>query len=203
MVTNCITSAVFGFVIFLYYGFKHTTGHYSLRYNLELFFMTILVAFIVSIVGANNYYFLGAIGILSLLGYFMASINNDDGKYIFYSVLVGICCGISEYYYVGTAFVLMIVVYILQRVFSEKEQYRVHIRADVDSEEEISRRLGETFCGQARLLENKVVEKQCDMVYKVPKRFGYKTIDDGAFLNDMYNIKSVSLVNIIDDNNNY
>ena len=94
---NILMSAVLGFFIFLSYDISHRGTIYSKKFNASLVMLTVLTGTVMTVIGNNIALSLGMVGALSIVRFRTAIKDSRDSIYIFWTIIVGICCGVGDY----------------------------------------------------------------------------------------------------------
>ena len=94
---NFLAALAAGFIIFLSYRFSHSGAVYSARFNVSLWMLTVVTTMVMCVIGNNVALSLGMVGALSIVRFRTAIKDARDTAYIFWSIAVGICCGISDF----------------------------------------------------------------------------------------------------------
>ena len=94
---NIVMSAVLGFFIFLSYAISHRGTIYSKKFNASLVVLTVLTGTVMTVIGNNIALSLGMVGALSIVRFRTAIKDSRDSIYIFWTIIVGICCGVGDY----------------------------------------------------------------------------------------------------------
>ena len=130
-------SAVFAIVVFVSYKITHSGSIYSAKFNITLVTLTILTTMVMTVIGNNVALSLGMVGALSIVRFRTSIKDSRDTAYIFWTIILGICCGVGDYVVAGVgSAVVFIVLLVLGRV---KNEYRtlLIIRADREKAEAI------------------------------------------------------------------
>ena len=101
IIMNFVAATVIGVIIFFCYMITHSRAVYSAKFNVSLIMMTVITTLVMSVIGNNVALSLGMVGALSIVRFRTAIKDVRDTVYIFWSIAVGICCGVSEYLLVG------------------------------------------------------------------------------------------------------
>ena len=96
---NIIMAALLGFLIYISYYISHRGTIYSKKFNASLVVLTILTGTVMTVIGNNIALSLGMVGALSIVRFRTAVKDSRDTVYIFWTVIVGICCGVGELLY--------------------------------------------------------------------------------------------------------
>ena len=120
IVLRILASAVIGIAIYLSYWYTHAGTAYSKKFNVSLITLTILTGTVMTVIGNNVALSLGMVGALSIVRFRTAIKDSRDTTYIFWAIIVGICCGVGDYTVaaVGTA-VVFLVLLVFGRVRNE------------------------------------------------------------------------------------
>ena len=117
IILNILVAVILGGVIYLSYYFTHAGGVYSKKFNVSLITLTTLTATVMTVIGNNIALSLGMVGALSIVRFRTAIKDSRDTTYIFWTIIVGICCGVGDYVVacVGSG-VVFLVLLVLGRV---------------------------------------------------------------------------------------
>ena len=107
---NISASAVLGFVIFISYYISHRGTIYSKKFNASLVILTVLTGTVMTVIGNNIALSLGMVGALSIVRFRTAIKDSRDTVYIFWAIIIGICCGVGDFLVasVGSAVVFIV-----------------------------------------------------------------------------------------------
>ncbi|MGN1472482.1 MAG: DUF4956 domain-containing protein, partial [Eubacteriales bacterium] len=94
---NILMAAILGFLIFFSYALSHRGTIYSKKFNVSLVVLTVLTGTVMTVIGNNIALSLGMVGALSIVRFRTAVKDSRDTVYIFWTVIVGICCGVGDY----------------------------------------------------------------------------------------------------------
>ena len=111
---NFLAALVIGFVIYISYRISHTDTVYSAKFNASLWMLTVVTTLVMCVIGNNIALSLGMVGALSIVRFRTAIKDPRDTAYIFWTIAVGVCCGISDFMIAGvgsvTIFCLMLII---------------------------------------------------------------------------------------------
>ena len=97
VVLNISMAAVLGFLIFISYFITHRGTIYSKKFNASLVVLTVLTGTVMTVIGNNIALSLGMVGALSIVRFRTAIKDSRDTLYIFWTIIVGICCGVGDF----------------------------------------------------------------------------------------------------------
>ena len=141
IVLRIAVAAGLGCAIYLSYWITHSGSIYSRKFNTTLLVLTVLTATVMTVIGNNVALSLGMVGALSIIRFRTSIKDSRDTVYIFWTIIVGICCGVGDYLVagVGSAMVFLLLL-LFGRVRSENRLLLI-IRAGRDREDEIRKLL--------------------------------------------------------------
>ena len=93
IVLRMAVAAVIACFIFLSYSLSHSGSIYSMKFNVSLAVLTLITTTVMIVIGNNIALSLGMVGALSIVRFRTAIKDSRDTIYIFWAIVVGICCG--------------------------------------------------------------------------------------------------------------
>ena len=97
IVLRLVMSAVIAAFLFLSYRLSHSGSIYSAKFNVSLVALTVITTTVMIVIGNNIALSLGMVGALSIVRFRTAIKDSRDTIYIFWAIVVGICCGAGDY----------------------------------------------------------------------------------------------------------
>ena len=92
-----VMAAVIAAFLFLSYRLSHSGSIYSAKFNVSLVALTVITTTVMIVIGNNIALSLGMVGALSIVRFRTAIKDSRDTVYIFWAIVVGICCGSGDY----------------------------------------------------------------------------------------------------------
>ena len=92
-----VMSAIIAAFLFLSYRLSHSGSIYSAKFNVSLMALTVITTTVMIVIGNNIALSLGMVGALSIVRFRTAIKDSRDTIYIFWAIVVGICCGSGDY----------------------------------------------------------------------------------------------------------
>ena len=167
IVIRIVVAAALGGAIFLSYWITHSGSIYSRKFNITLLTLTILTATVMTVIGNNIALSLGMVGALSIIRFRTSIKDSRDTIYIFWTIIVGICCGVGDYVVAGVgSSVVFLVLLLFGRVRSENRMLLI-IRAQRDREEEIRKLLFSYFKKPPVIKAQNTTETTVEFIYEV------------------------------------
>lgn len=190
-----------GCVIYLSYYFTHAGGVYSKKFNVSLLTLTVLTATVMTVIGNNIALSLGMVGALSIVRFRTAIKDSRDTTYIFWTIIVGICCGVGDYVVavVGSAAVF-IVLLILGRVKNDNRILLI-IRGARNMERRVEAIVFDYFDARAMLRVKNTSRESVELIFEMPRRIYMKSNKKEKSITEMiYELEAIEYVNIVTQN---
>ncbi len=198
---NILMSAVLSVFIYLSYFITHTGTIYSRKFNASLVMMTVLTGTVMAVIGNNVALSLGMVGALSIVRYRTAVKDSRDTAYIFWAIIVGICCGVGDF--IVAAIGSSIVFIILLALGKVKNDGRILlvVKAARNAENQIEGLVFEFYMRKARLAVKNTTPDTVELIYELSQRLADKATAKGRSITDeMYAIDGLSYVNLVAQN---
>lgn len=206
IIIRIVVATALGGAIFLSYWITHSGTIYSRKFNITLLTLTILTATVMTVIGNNIALSLGMVGALSIIRFRTSIKDSRDTIYIFWTIIVGICCGVGDYVVAGVgSSVVFLVLLLFGRVRSENRMLLI-IRAQRDREEEIRKILFSYFKKPPVIKAQNTTETTVEFIYEVNHKMlaaaqrNQAVAADGSkpSLNDqLYALGGVHYVNLV------
>lgn len=206
IIIRIVVAAVLGGAIFLSYWITHVGSIYSRKFNITLLTLTVLTATVMTVIGNNIALSLGMVGALSIIRFRTSIKDSRDTIYIFWTIIVGICCGVGDYLVAGVgSSVVFLVLLLFGRVRSENRMLLI-IRAQRDKEDAIRKLLFSYFKSPPVIKAQNTTETTVEFIYEVNRKMlttaqrNQAAAADGSkpSLNDqLYAIGNVHYVNLV------
>ena len=151
MLLNFLAAGVLGLLIFIIYRMTHSGPVYSARFNVTLVMLTLITTVIMSVIGNNVALSLGMVGALSIVRFRTAVKDPRDAAYIFWTIAVGICCGVSDYLVAGVGSVMIFLFLVLFGFAGNPDRLLVIVRGSAQADDAIGKGLEGFFREKAAL----------------------------------------------------
>lgn len=198
---NILMAALLGFLIFVSYFISHRGTIYSKKFNASLVVLTVLTGTVMTVIGNNIALSLGMVGALSIVRFRTAVKDSRDTVYIFWTVIVGICCGVGDYAVAaigsGVAFAVLLV---LGLVKSDNRMLLI-IRAARNRQAVIQAHIFKLFKRKAILRVRNTTDETVEFIYELTSKTISKAENENTNLIDsIYELGGVEYVNIVMQN---
>ena len=167
IVLHIVSSALISIAIYVSYWFTHTGTAYSKKFNVSLVTLTILTATVMTVIGNNIALSLGMVGALSIVRFRTAIKDSRDTTYIFWAIIVGICCGVGDYIVAGVGtFTVFIVLLIAGRVRNENRILLI-VKGSRNNEMNIESTIFEYFDKKALLRVKNSTHDTIEFIFEI------------------------------------
>lgn len=164
-----VATVIAGF-IFLSYRISHEGSIYSKKFNVSLVALTIITTSVMVVIGNNIALSLGMVGALSIVRFRTAIKDSRDTVYIFWTIVVGICCGAGDFWVaaVGSAFTFLVLL-LFGRIKND-DRLLLIIRSSRVNEERIEALIFQYYARKANLRVKNTTETTVEFIYELSKR---------------------------------
>lgn len=201
IVLHIISAALIAIAIYISYWYTHVGTAYSRKFNVSLVTLTILTATVMTVIGNNIALSLGMVGALSIVRFRTAIKDSRDTTYIFWTITVGICCGVGDYFVAGVGSSVVFVVLLLMGRVRNENRILLIIRSARSKEIEIEGIVFEYFNKKALLKVKNTTEQAVEFIFEMSRsayNLSYKRAQ--GITQKLYALGSVEYVNIITQN---
>ena len=199
-------AVVIGAFIFLSYRLSHEGSIYSRKFNVSLVAMTVITTTVMVVIGNNIALSLGMVGALSIVRFRTAIKDSRDTIYIFWTIVVGICCGAGDFWVagVGSAFTFLVLL-IFGRVKND-DRLLLIIRSARVNEEKIEALVFQYYSRKANLRVKNTTETTVEFIYELSRRTADRAAKASkggvrkSITDALYEIGSIEYCNIVTQN---
>lgn len=119
-------SLVIGGTIYVAYYLTSSKVSYNSNFNIALVAMAVITTAIMAVITNNIALSLGMVGALSIIRFRTAIKDPRDAMFIFWSIMVGICCGVSQYIIALASTMILFLFFLLAKAVREEKIYFDH-----------------------------------------------------------------------------
>ena len=201
IILNIAVSALIGVFIYVSYMITHKGTIYSKKFNASLVVMTVLTGTVMTVIGNNIALSLGMVGALSIVRFRTAIKDSRDTLYIFWTVIVGICCGVGDYLVAAIGSAITFIVLLVFGLIKSDNRMLVIIRAARSRQATIQAHIFSIFKRKAILRVRNTDDENIEFIYEINQNMLKKVEEKGENLIDsIYNLGGVEYVNIVMQN---
>lgn len=154
-----------------------------------------------TVIGNNIALSLGMVGALSIVRFRTAIKDSRDTAYIFWTIIVGICCGVGDYVVAGIGTAIVFLVMLLMGRIKNDNRILIVIKTSLSNERKIEGIVFDYFEHKANLRVKNTTDKTLELIYELPKKYYTKSFNkEKSITETIYELKNVEYVNIISQN---
>ncbi len=202
IILHIFVASLLGVVIYISYYFTHAGGVYSKKFNVSLVMLTVLTATVMPVIGNNIALSLGMVGALSIVRFRTAIKDSRDTAYIFWTIIVGICCGVGDYTVAATgSFVVFLLMLALGRVKNDNRILLI-IRGSRNMERRIEAIVFDYFHAGAMLRVKNTTRDSIELIYEMPRKTYMLSNNrkEKSISELLYELETIEYVNIVSQN---
>ena len=162
IVLRMVMATVIAFFIYLSYMLSHEGSIYSKKFNVSLMALTTITTAVMIVIGNNI--------ALSIVRFRTAIKDSRDTIYIFWAIVVGICCGAGDYLVasLGSAFTFLVLL-IFGRIKND-DRLLLIIRTSRVNEERVEALIFQYYSRKANLRVKNTTETTAEFIYELSRR---------------------------------
>ena len=199
---NIIVSGIVGFLIFISYMISHRGTIYSKKFNVSLVVLTVLTSMVMTVIGNNVALSLGMVGALSIVRFRTAIKDSRDTVYIFWTIIVGICCGVGDYVVAVIGSTVVFVILLIFGAIKNNNRMLVIIRGDRTKESNIQGVMFKFFGAKAVLRVKNSTEDSIEFIYEITSKLlsQAERKNNIGISDEIYKIGNIKYVNTVMQN---
>ncbi|HPF20034.1 MAG TPA: DUF4956 domain-containing protein [Syntrophomonas sp.] len=201
IVLHIVVAILIAIVIFLSYRLSHSGTIYSEKFNISLVILTILTTTVMTVIGNNIALSLGMVGALSIVRFRTVIKDSRDTVYIFWAIIVGICCGVGHYLVAALGSCAVFIILLVFGKIRNDNRILLIIRAARNIDRKIEAIIFDYFDDKAQLRVKNTTEANVEFIYELTKKVVDKTITREKNITEiLYELGSVEYVNLVTQN---
>ena len=199
---NILVSGILGFVIFISYMISHRGTIYSKKFNVSLVVLTVLTSMVMTVIGNNVALSLGMVGALSIVRFRTAIKDSRDTVYIFWTIIVGICCGVGDFVVAGIGSTLVFVLLLLFGAIKNNNRMLIIIRGNRTKEAPIQAVMYKFFGAKAVLRVKNSTDTSIEFIYEITAKLlsQAERKNNIGICDEIYKIGNIEYVNTVMQN---
>lgn len=198
IVLHILAAAVLSLAVYISYWYTHSGTTYSKKFNVSLITLTVLTSTVMTVIGNNVALSLGMVGALSIVRFRTAIKDSRDTTYIFWTIIIGICCGVGDYIVAAVGFaVVFVVLLIFGRVRNENRMLLI-VRGASSNQIDIEGEISRYFNNKPVLKVKNTTPETIELIYEMTRSVymeGYKK--EKSITDILYQLGGVEYVNIV------
>lgn len=200
VVLNISMAAVLGFLIFISYFITHRGTIYSKKFNASLVVLTVLTGTVMTVIGNNIALSLGMVGALSIVRFRTAIKDSRDTVYIFWTIIVGICCGVGDFMVAVVGSIITFIVLFILGAIKNDNRMLIIIRGARNKQSIVTGYIFKTFKNKAILRVKNTTENTMELIYEISSSLLKKKEKDINITDALYDLGGIEYVNIVMQN---
>lgn len=201
IILNIAVAAVIGFFIFLSYAISHRGTIYSKKFNASLVIMTVLTATVMTVIGNNIALSLGMVGALSIVRFRTAVKDSRDTVYIFWTIIIGICCGVGDYVVASIGSAVTFAAILILGCIKNDNRILVIIRGARSKQPAIKAKMFHIFNTKAIMRVENTTDNYVELIYEITQKTLQKAEKDTPDIAaSIYALDNIEYVNIVMQN---
>ena len=201
IILHLCVAAFLGFCIYLSYYISHHGTIYSRKFNVSLVMLTIITAMVMTVIGNNIALSLGMVGALSVVRFRTAIKDSRDTAYIFWTIAVGICCGIGDYFVAGVGSAAVFLVMLLFGAIKNDNRILLVVCGPRNEELKIEGIIFDYYSHKATLKVKNTTKDTVEYIYELTKKTYNKQLDKTESITEaLYKVKNIKYVNVVVQN---
>jgi len=199
---NIIVAGIIGFLIFVSYMISHRGTIYSKKFNVSLVVLTVLTSMVMTVIGNNVALSLGMVGALSIVRFRTAIKDSRDTVYIFWTIIVGICCGVGDFVVAGIGSGLVFILLLIFGAIKNNNRMLVIIRGARTKEASIQAIMYKFFEAKAILRVKNSTNDSIEFIYEITANqlSRCENKNNSGICDEIYKIGNIEYVNTVMQN---
>ena len=199
---NILVSGILGFLIFISYMISHRGTIYSKKFNVSLVVLTVLTSMVMTVIGNNVALSLGMVGALSIVRFRTAIKDSRDTVYIFWTIIVGICCGVGDFIVAGIGSAFVFILFLILGAIKNNNRMLVIIRGNRTKESQIQAIMYKFFGAKAVLRVKNSTTESIEFIYEITAKLlsQAERKNNIGICDEIYKIGNIEYVNTVMQN---
>ncbi|MBQ3553102.1 MAG: DUF4956 domain-containing protein [Clostridia bacterium] len=199
---NILVSGILGFLIFISYMISHRGTIYSKKFNVSLVVLTVLTSMVMTVIGNNVALSLGMVGALSIVRFRTAIKDSRDTVYIFWTIIVGICCGAGDFIVAGIGSAFVFILFLILGAIKNNNRMLVIIRGNRTKEAQIQAIMYKFFRTKAVLRVKNSTTESIEFIYEITAKMLTlaERKNNIGICDEIYKIGNIEYVNTVMQN---
>ena len=199
---NILVSGILGFLIFISYMISHRGTIYSKKFNVSLVVLTVLTSMVMTVIGNNVALSLGMVGALSIVRFRTAIKDSRDTVYIFWTIIVGICCGVGDFIVAGIGSAFVFILFLILGAIKNNNRMLVIIRGNRTKEAQIQAVMYQFFGAKAVLRVKNSTTESIEFIYEITAKLlsQAERKNNIGICDEIYKIGNIEYVNTVMQN---
>lgn len=196
-----VMSVFIGIFIMLSYKLSHNGTIYSKKFNISVFALTILATMVMTVIGNNVALSLGMVGALSIVRFRTAIKDSRDTMYIFWAIIVGICCGVGDFIVASIGSGVVFFALLIVGSIKNDDRLLLIIRSNKINELKIESIVYNYYNNKVFLKVKNTTPETVEFIYEVSKKQADKVRSkEKSITDEIYELSGIEYVNLVAQN---
>lgn len=204
VIIRLLVATVIAAFIFLSYRLSHSGSIYSSKFNISLMVLTVVTTTVMIVIGNNIALSLGMVGALSIVRFRTAIKDSRDTIYIFWAIVVGICCGAGDYLVAAAGSVFVFLVLLIFGRIRNDNRVLLILRTARNNETKVEALIFQYYNRKAILRSKNTTESSVEFIYELNGKYLNRDGRTGAparsITDSVYEIGDIEYFNIVVQN---
>lgn len=181
---------------------SHRGTIYSKKFNVSLVVLTVLTSMVMTVIGNNVALSLGMVGALSIVRFRTAIKDSRDTVYIFWTIIVGICCGVGDFIVAGIGSAFVFILFLILGAIKNNNRMLVIIRGNRTKEAQIQAVMYKFFGAKAVLRVKNSTTESIEFIYEITAKLlsQAERKNNIGICDEIYKIGNIEYVNTVMQN---
>ena len=188
-----IMALIIASMLYAAYYYSSSKVTYNSNFNFSLVAMAVITTAIMAVISSSIALSLGMVGALSIIRFRTAIKDPKDAMFIFWSIMVGICCGVSQYVIAMVCTLILFFFFIFAKRVKEEKRYILIIRCQRESLNQV-KSLTYSYFPNSRISVQNTSEEYVELIYEL-RHFVDENTD--KYLDELYQLKNIDCANLI------
>lgn len=195
---HIFAALVLGMFIYISYYISHAGTAYSRKFNISLVCLTVLTATVMTVIGNNLSLSLGMVGALSIVRFRTAVKDTRDTIYIFWTIVVGICCGVADYLVACAGSAVIFVILLFLGHVKNENRILLIVKGSWMYEDQIEKEIFDYFSRKALLRTKNTTPTTVEYIYELSRKMLNESSRSGTSITSaLYEIPDTQYVDIV------
>lgn len=197
LLLNAGVTLVLGMLMYAVYAWTYAGVAYSRKFNVSLVMLALVTSMVMTVISNNIALSLGMVGALSIVRFRTAIKDSRDTTFIFWSIAVGICCGVGFYLPAAIGSAVIVLFLVIFNHIREDNKYILVVRCDTAGGAEAEKVVKEYYRHPALRVKNTTPDAS-EYIYEIGSRDMNKTGGrEESVMQLLYRVEGVKTVNLI------
>ena len=204
IVLRMAAASILACFIYLSYRISHDGSIYSRKFNVSLVALTMITTTVMIVIGNNIALSLGMVGALSIVRFRTAIKDARDTMYIFWTIVVGICCGSGDYLVAAAGSAVVFAVLLLFGRIRSDNRVLLILRTARVNETKVESLIFQYYDRKAILRAKNTTEESTEYIYELNGKYlrkpGGEKRSGKSITDAVYEIGGIEYFNIVTQN---